>query len=464
MVPGCCGRQTPGRLLVSVLTFALATDLPTLAAGFHRQSSGVDHAAKAGGLKTGTEQLAESVAAVADSSSASEASVAGDKTGAESASASGVIPEWRLKQTDGLPVFNPKPLIYTYKEPLPPVASTPAQDTQRCPLLKIPDNISLAARSKTWYRLNGDIDTKDGMTIATWSQNLLTYDWRKVDIYNSADGSRSVRARILTDQEMVLAFGWKAPKPAANATKVPLLPANYPDLKSTSNIALLDCDGRLTYVVTQDVKFPYKLTVYNAEKKLLASTIVDTTIMRYQFVDPESGYLIATAEAPDIGFLISRRKLPQDAALGYVPPFGIKFEKGGYTNSSRLMEIDYRWVILAAVEVSAINLAEQIWYPKTAQTVLDLLWGVFFFLIAVGICYMLYYIYATVFPPVAVVAERNLVYKGRAKDVTEVSANPFLAVPSVSSLRPKLTSAPAFSSPGYVDYRTMYEPTGLHGN
>jgi len=318
-----------------------------------------------------------------------------------------VIPSWRLPLGDEEPlggVVGPRHQSATYRQvEVPIVSSSEGQDQQRCPLLSLPADVIVTPEMASWLRVTGDWRTPNDIVLATWEQNLFTTRFRRLYVKNAVEGHLAVQTRTLADRDLKLLYGFDEPAVPGAST------------------ALIDCDKRLLFVVRELTDPPQALNIYGRDGSLLATTITAYhDIPRYQFVDPTHGFLLAIAESPGIWANVSRSNIPVDAARGYIMPYQIHFYPGGYANYSRLMDIDYRWVIAAAVQVQAVNAAQKGFRPWLSLTVLQLL-------IAASICVglaltglVIFTFYRCVYPHHETLEERK---HGRALD------NPFLLTP-----------------------------------
>jgi hypothetical protein len=337
---------------------------------------------------------------------------------------------------------------------LPDVTASPAQDHQTCPVLKLPASFYGAAKYSSWRRLYGEWSTGNDVTVATFEQNYLMMGFSRdvkqvsVLIRTAATGQVAIRTRPYTDEQMMLLFNWKATgiKSAANGTSstLPVNGTNGTALATANgtalpaaptvqdytgwNLAIFDCVGTLMYVVKEKSAFPAEIQLYSRDGTLVSSSHVGHPVLRYQFVDPSSGYLISTAEAPGINASISRTDIPKDVQVGDVLPFGFKFEEGGYTNSSALMENEYRWVLATAVQSLAIYNAEGEASYWTVVTVVEAFLIACIVLSVLLVGGLFFCVYRLVFPGGHY---ENMHYYGR------LAENPFLAHKDASLLKPR---------------------------
>jgi len=379
------------------------------------------------------------------------------------AASSYVIPEWKIDLVSGngddwWSKYGVQAIAESIKgaiwgASLPEVTGTPAQDAQRCPILKLPDNLVLAAKRRSWTGLYGEWNTASGINLATWEQSYLgigfSRDIKRIGVYIRTASTRqvAVRTRYFTDTEMLRLFDWKEATKSAiitsNASNATSSPTNssataFQAKEEPFNLAIFDCAGTLMYVVKELDEVPRYVKLYGRDGTVVAQTSIGEPILRYQFTDPSSGYLLATAEAPGINASVRSADIPLDVQVGEVKPFGMHFEMGGYTNSSALMEIEYRYVLASAVQALAIyeGAAELSWGIITAVETFLVICIAAAFLLLVG---LLYGTFRCVYP-----------YGLHSKDVYgRIADNPFLAVPARPPHRDELAEALKSRSFGY---------------
>lgn len=217
--------------------------------------------------------------------------------------------------------------------------STPGQDALRCPILKLPSEVYLqnhAALPKGSWK-NGV-----GATLATWNGLDM------IKINSLASEKLALQAKMLSGQWLEKMYGWVS---------------NPPYLQDPKGVyeALIDCDGRLMYVVQlssiieNSLAPGHPIQIYGPNGKLLAASLSDRTVERISFVDL-NGALLATAESPGLYSNFSRSSVIT-ASNGIPLSYQIDFESGGYFNASRFLEEEYRWVIASAVQVRAVWLS-----------------------------------------------------------------------------------------------------------
>jgi len=145
-----------------------------------------------------------------------------------------------------------------------------------------------------------------------------------------------------------------------------------------SYVALSDCEDQLLFVTRlaapRQSGLPGGIDIFDLDGGLAAHGIVDDPVVaRYQFVDA-NGFLLATSEAPGLQQNIPMKDLPLDGRKGNVLPYALRFEQGGYVNASRLLEVDYRWALAAALQARALADAHAGWAPRAASAVEVLYW------------------------------------------------------------------------------------------
>jgi hypothetical protein len=306
------------------------------------------------------------------------------------------IPQWRVDQvlrapdhpnTSAVAARESVELSETGSSALRQLGSTAAQDRGACPLVKLPAELHMRAVESTWSGQGGAWQSSSGVVHSSFRLWFMSTNWDTA--YNrNLDLQGAFRGEVTSDEELEYSYGWAVKRGPMDYPAIARLendwwsaiyrgaytPLASPEQKygNASNAsvwhttALVDCEGYLLFVVKllqqDDAKLPGGIDVYDSAGTLVAHAMVDYTIARYQFVDV-SGNLIATAEAPGVGMGISLKDLEPDPYRGFILPYGVEFQKTGYTNASRLLDIDYRWVIAAAVQARALDDAHRYWQP-----------------------------------------------------------------------------------------------------
>lgn len=334
--------------------------------------------------------------------SVAAAAAAGRQTG--EADRELAIPQWRIdKALSAVAVKDPEaaapstrgeegPAESPEDSKLPKLGSTAAQDSGRCPLVKLPSKLGMKAEESSWVSQGGTWQSSSDVIHSSFRLWFLSTSWDTAYIRN-LDMQPAFRADVSSDEELEYSYGWKRQKtpldyPAVNklekdwwaAISKGIQKGRYTPLKAPGEkygvsvddpklwhtVALLDCEGHLLFVVKlqqQEIRtIPGGIDVYDRQGGLVAHAMVDFQIARYQFVDT-NGNLIATAEAPGVGLNIVMENLQSDASKGNILPHEIQFEKGGYVGASRLADVDYRWVVAAAVQARALDDAHRNWAP-----------------------------------------------------------------------------------------------------
>lgn len=319
-------------------------------------------------------------------------------------------------------------------ENMPAITGSPGQDKQKCPILKLPDRIMMAAKHTSWLSLNGAWQTPEAVTVAMWDQNYIGMGFARdiksvsVNIRAPSSGHLAARTRYFTNKEMKRLFDWKEPSNSSgdrhffakfveNATA--LKDNTFEDTEEEWNIAIFDCEGTLLYVVKFEL--PRYLKIYSRDGRLLTEALVGDPVLKYSFIDPKSGYLIADAETPGVGANMKPEQIPESYKVHHVLPFGFVFQHGGYANSSMFLEPEYRWVIAAAIQALTIFDAPQ-------DTAVDLPW---FSLTFVETFHIIFITFAFASLVAVVVTTYRCVYPqadAQLKDLYgRLSENPFLA-------------------------------------
>lgn len=257
------------------------------------------------------------------------------------------------------------------------------QDEQRCPVVRLTQRLNLDAGYMSWSGQAGSWRVMpSAVKLASWEQSYFSQAWGTV-FFRDLDGRQAVRAEDTTDEQLFRRFGWKAghgpdyypkvvelqarweavvragrlwTKTWPNDAGVTHVVAMHQPASTWSTVVILDCEGRLMFVVKlqKSARFPGAVDVYDNEGSLLAHSVTDVLVERHQFIDTE-GYLLATAEAPGLGRNVSFQQLPRDSARGGIFAYELQFEHGGYNGASQLLEEDYRWVLAAVVQLRAIH-------------------------------------------------------------------------------------------------------------
>mmetsp|Transcript_49325 Transcript_49325/g.107399 ORF Transcript_49325/g.107399 Transcript_49325/m.107399 type:complete len:405 (+) Transcript_49325:115-1329(+) len=296
----------------------------------------------------------------------------------------GVIPEWKLDMR-----FNPSKLIEPIDEestkyeegvdtsvyapgsetpmdpmamsgqPLPAFGSTPSQDTGACPMMKLPETIQLLAKDSTVSGQTGKWTTLGNVVLGNWVQNFWAKSWQSV-FAKSVDGRLAMKIVPMNEVELHKTYGWKAKAlnypniTAMDMSKEVATPIVEQVYSTADTFVIVDCDNVMLFVVHFLPGTPMSTDIYDRYGQLIAHSLDDPVIARSQFVDTY-GYLLATAESPGLFANISREDMPVDESKGNILPYVMHFEPGGYTNASRLLDEDYRWVLSTAVQVRAIR-------------------------------------------------------------------------------------------------------------
>lgn len=280
------------------------------------------------------------------------------------------IPQWRLDLATGRPDdwwtrnFASPISSLIWGTDRPEVTASPAQDHQRCPIVKLPNSFVTSASYASHFSIAGTWSHTNFVKLASWEQNFLSMgfsrDLHKVTtvIRTASTNQVAIRTRPFTNKEMETLFNWKAANASFDMNKT--MPVEQASLQvfRDFNIAIFDCVGTLMYVVRENTQSPREVQVFSRDGSLIAKSHVGDPVLKYQFIDPQSGYLIATAEAPGINASIPLKDIPASVAEGGVVPVAFHFERGGYTNSSPLMDIEYHWVLATAVQALSIYRAD----------------------------------------------------------------------------------------------------------
>jgi len=235
-----------------------------------------------------------------------------------------------------------------------------------------PSGSSLTSGQWGEWRLAED---PDSIVPSKWHLDFLAWNWQVIHVTNTADGSASVMASPISEDHLKKLYNWTAsdknsadhrwdflrewfaPNVAfwfdqqpyrfgmANATypttftAAPSAQASALPYPTWSHWSLTDCKDNLVAVVraeNTDAQQAGKMLVFNSVGELAAVALPDPILARYQFIDV-NGYLLATAEAPTLNANITYKELPRREDLGYVVPYTMHWELGGYNMSSDLI-------------------------------------------------------------------------------------------------------------------------------
>lgn len=266
-------------------------------------------------------------------------------------------------------------IVWNAPIPTPSIQTTWAQDSLRCPLIKLPQNVSLISNGSWAGGLSGVWRSSDNsMTFASWQQNHLTLNrnGRKLYVYD-LDRRLSLVSRPTTVGELETDSGFRVLEPPESLPALSSIIADWADARGEVRVvaptqpgsfAVQDCVGRLLFVVSliDLVARPGEVAVYDSSGGLAAYGIPDPLIGSYQFVDSQ-GYQLALAQLPSFG---NRASMIESLPSGSILPYDISFRPGGYSNSSRLLESSFRWVLAAALQLRAVQDAKAGWAPQAA--------------------------------------------------------------------------------------------------
>jgi len=265
-----------------------------------------------------------------------------------------------------------------------------------------PSGSSLTSGQWGEWRLAED---PDSIVPSKWHLDFLAWNWQVIHVTNTADGSASVMASPISEDHLKKLYNWTAsdknsadhrwdflrewfaPNVAfwfdqqpyrfgmANATypttftAAPSAQASALPYPTWSHWSLTDCKDNLVAVVraeNTDAQQAGKMLVFNSVGELAAVALPDPILARYQFIDV-NGYLLATAEAPTLNANITYKELPRREDLGYVVPYTMHWELGGYNMSSDLIREDSRWILSLAIQVRALQDAHQNFIPPLVK-------------------------------------------------------------------------------------------------
>eukprot|EP00928_Gymnodinium_smaydae_P048508 TRINITY_DN32437_c0_g1_i1.p1 TRINITY_DN32437_c0_g1~~TRINITY_DN32437_c0_g1_i1.p1 ORF type:complete len:409 (-),score=66.56 TRINITY_DN32437_c0_g1_i1:37-1263(-) len=266
---------------------------------------------------------------------------------------------------------------------LPPRAfgSTPAQDTGRCPLLKLPDLVILEATEESYGGQRGRWTSQGRINMASWLENYFGVSWMTVFV-KSADGKLAAKAEPINEDQLYERYKFELPTAKSSSKGA--------DAASSSaqvvTFSVTDCEDSLLFVLRLQKGAPGVIDIYDRLSNLIAHTLSDGKVLRHQFVDP-NGYLLAVAESPGLQFNYTRPAEPPEGQKARIQPYVMQVMEGGYKGSSKLLNDEFRWVLATAVQARAVTDAYGTWTPTVrplgiAMVVVFIL----VFLLIIGCC------------------------------------------------------------------------------
>jgi hypothetical protein len=257
------------------------------------------------------------------------------------------------------------------------ITSTADQDNGNCPLIRLDDFAFIEpkdADSLISLGQQGEWTTTNRMMQSSWSQNFWSRQWKNVYMRNFA-GKLATKVRSISLEDLLQAYNWKV-----NMETLPDYTAQYGEPLNGSNpenllaYMMTDCQDNLMFVALLEKVHPGGIDLYDRLGNLAAHGITDPVIARYQFVDP-AGYLLGMAESPGLLMNVTRPDPTPKGQKGPILPYAMKFMEGGYPNASRLVDLEYRWALAAAIQARALADAYGEWQPLSSQSFIILAWS-----------------------------------------------------------------------------------------
>jgi len=293
---------------------------------------------------------------------AQEASLVSRHMRAGGSSQQSAVPEWRLRELLSEseladPVLTP--LRAKFQVEIPSITSTAAQDDGQCPMVKLSSRVALVARSNS----GGEWVTSDNVGLASWRRSSWSQTWKSMQAM-TGDGRVALQVDFMTKQQLLDLYDWRVTKNASSFPAIDSLQrrwdaAMFDDPKGRPlplrYFAVTDCKEQLLFVVQlkAHIGVPTQIDIFDNTGKIVAYALASRKVARYQFVDTQ-GHLLASAESPGLNQSVSWNVSMQQYEEK-VAPYDVLFERGGYANASRLLEVDYRYAIAAALQACAVS-------------------------------------------------------------------------------------------------------------
>lgn len=272
------------------------------------------------------------------------------------------------------------------------ITSTSGQDLQRCPIIQLPPVVFALPKEEGWAgmaltslsREKGIWMSESGAALATWEEHLMSTLWQTIHI-NSLDGRLALKAVPRTEGQLLEMYGWKADKAAD---------------KESKTFLIADCDDEIMFVLRLQLGLPDSMEVYDRLGGLAVRSLTKLNVAHHQFVGP-GGSLLATAESPGLSMNVTRPPPPDKGERGVIQPYAVRFEDGGYPNASRILDQDYRWVLLLALQARAVVNAQAGWapiWPTVRASVWWIAWWTFSVVLLLACVFLLRLVYPEITP------------------------------------------------------------------
>jgi hypothetical protein len=226
--------------------------------------------------------------------------------------------------------------------------------------------------------------SESGAALATWEEHLMSTLWQTIHI-NSLDGRLALKAVPRTEGQLLEMYGWKADKAAD---------------KESKTFLIADCDDEIMFVLRLQLGLPDSMEVYDRLGGLAVRSLTKLNVAHHQFVGP-GGSLLATAESPGLSMNVTRPPPPDEGERGVIQPYAVRFEDGGYPNASRILDQDYRWVLLLALQARAVVNAQAGWapiWPTVRTSVWWIAWWTFSVVLLLACVFLLRLVYPEMTP------------------------------------------------------------------
>jgi len=182
--------------------------------------------------------------------------------GTGAAPPTGLIPNWKLQMTFDPASYTPQGHTHMMEQTqlqearnsLHPLSSTPGQNSRRCGLVKLSDNIKLSTSSPA----KGVWQSSTGVALASWHLNRFSKQMWETMYISDVDGHAAAKLQKQSANALFAEYGWKVNEANSFNSKVDRLiePLNASQLNYSASqrpvvtlLALKDCMNALLFVV-----------------------------------------------------------------------------------------------------------------------------------------------------------------------------------------------------------------------
>eukprot|EP00927_Polykrikos_kofoidii_P061672 TRINITY_DN56505_c0_g1_i1.p1 TRINITY_DN56505_c0_g1~~TRINITY_DN56505_c0_g1_i1.p1 ORF type:complete len:462 (+),score=36.46 TRINITY_DN56505_c0_g1_i1:130-1386(+) len=244
------------------------------------------------------------------------------------------------------------------------ITSTIRQDSQRCAVVDLPLDIISKPSQFASTMQTGHWRSVADVQYGVWKQDYMSSSWQTVYVGDNI-GKLGAKVEPITPGDLLTRYDWKeTPQNSPSlAVHTQLERAvNDEPIHTYQTYAIIDCEGTLMFVLNLRFVYPKMISVYDKAGRLVAHTAGQWSDDKREFIDP-NGYLLATARplTPTV-----RQPRPfSSTERSPIDPYRMTFEQGGFKNASFLLDEDYRWVLVTAMEVYALVDSYNSWEPPT---------------------------------------------------------------------------------------------------